>query len=91
MPMPPTKERDRRHRRKQQRHDLAAALAGTGDLTEVAHREVIDVSGLDPMPVLQRGGHLGERGRHLGGAGRLDIDLIDEAGEARLVPQGHEV
>ena len=40
-------ERDRGDGGEQQRHDLAASLRGAGDLTEVAHGEVVDV----PRPV----------------------------------------
>ena len=77
-------QRDRRHGGQQQRHDLAAALGGRGDLTEIAHREILNGARLDAMTGGKRLGDFAQRGVDRGQADSLDVELIDIAGQPEL-------
>ena len=79
-------QRDRRHRGEQQRHDLAAALGGCGNLAQIAHREIGVGTRPDAMATTQGRGHLGNRRWHRLRAFRLQIKLVHETGQPWLQP-----
>ena len=77
-------QRDRRHGGEQKRHDAAAAFGGFDELAQIAHREIVELAGLDAMATDKRVGHLRDRGLDQRLAHRLHINLIGEAGQSRL-------
>ena len=68
----------------QQRHDAARALGGFRELAEVAHVEVVDAAGHDAVAADERVGHLDDGGLNRVRTRGLNIDLVDEARQARL-------
>ena len=53
-------QRNRSDRGQKCGHHLTAALLRLGDLTEIAHAEVVELAGLDAVTLRERRGHLRE-------------------------------
>jgi hypothetical protein len=81
---PADEQRDGRHGGEQNRHDPAAAFGSLNKLAQIAHRKIVRLAGLDAVTADEHVCRAVDRGLYLCLAHRLQVNLVDVAGQPRL-------